>query len=63
MVLIEILFVSFAVAVIWNWWRGKEISFSNILKVGAVVFLVLFVLWTIFVASFVASLMPPFPTY
>lgn len=63
MALIEILFVSVAVAVIWNWWRSKEISFSNILKVGAIVFLVLFVLWTIFVAFFVASVMPPFPTY
>ena len=33
-----------AVSVAWNWWRGKEMNASNILKVGAVTFLVCFVL-------------------
>lgn len=34
----------------WNWWRGKEINALNILKVGAVAFLVSFVLGVISVA-------------
>ena len=45
MQLIEMLVVSGAISVVWNWWRGKEINASNILKVDAVAFLAILLLW------------------
>ena len=47
MTLIEILLVSVAIGVVWAWKKDREINFSNTLKVGSLVFLVLFVFWTI----------------